>query len=353
MSKKFNVISQNATAPDVPTTSQQKAQGSSTWKLDGINKFIHHLDHIKKIKDGNVTLAPIHISIWPTIKCQFKCSYCCCKTLINSNNGDLNFDDFKNAVDVLIKYGTKAFEFSGGGEPAMWAHFEEAVSYIHGKGRKVSLITNGAQLAKNYNGRSYKISETVLSKLTWARISYQSLNHAKTIDYDLLNKARAAGTFKYSGSFVVPKEKTKEKEIKKLFSFCKENNIPLRIGVERPCSPEREKQIADMVSSYGSPLLFSNKEHGAPLGCYMAWVRAAIDWHGNLLPCPSMQLTYESPGSLPEDFKLCHISNLEEWLINNKPHDLGYKCSFCNCGKQQNDFIHKLREEVPEHVEFV
>lgn len=330
-----------------------KENEDNKWKLDGINKFIHHLDHIKKIKDGNVTVAPIHISIWPTIKCQFDCSYCCCKTLINSNNSDLKLDDLKSAVDVLLKYGTKAFEFSGGGEPVMWEHFEEAVGYIHKRGGKVSLITNGVQLSKNYKGSLNKISESTLSKLKWVRISYQSLNHAKTIDYDLLDKVTASSPFKYTGSFIVPKERTKEKEIEKLFSFCKEKNIPLRIGVERPCSPEREEQISTMVSKYGSPLLFSNKEHGSPLGCYMAWVRAAIDWHGNLLPCPSMQLTYESPGSLPEDFKLCHISNLEEWLINNKPQDLGYRCNFCNCGKQQNDFIYKLKEEEPENVEFV
>jgi hypothetical protein len=137
-----------------------------------------------------------------------------------------------------------------------------------------------------------------------------------------------------------------------LYSFAKEARIVLRIAVPRPSTPEREAQIEAIVNIYGDPLFFSRKEFGAPLGCYMAWVRGAIDWKGNFLPCPSMQLNEESEGLIPESFPLCHITELEEWLQNNRPRDLGYRCGFCNCGKENNDFIYRLFKGV-EDVEFV
>jgi hypothetical protein len=89
-------------------------------------------------------------------------------------------------------------------------------------------------------------------------------------------------------------------------------------------------------------LFFSDKEMGSPFGCYSAWIRGAIDWNGNFLPCPSISLNEEYEGFVPEEFILCHISKLEEWLNENPPHDLGYRCEICNCGKSNNDFIHNL-----------
>jgi len=99
-------------------------------------------------------------------------------------------------------------------------------------------------------------------------------------------------------------------------------------------------------------LLSFRKEIGSSQGCYMLWIRAAIDWKGNFLPCPSIELSREHFGLIPESFGICKISELEQWLCENPVHDLGYRCSFCNCGKDANDFIYSLLQEV-EDVEFV
>ena len=121
--------------------------------------------------------------------------------------------------------------------------------------------------------------------------------------------------------------------------------------MERPYLND-ELHIKEYINSLGDHVFFSDKGTGIPLGCYMAWIRAAIDWQGYFLPCPSIQLNEEYIGRIPPSFCLCHISELEEWLLNNKPHDLGFKCSYCNCGKEHNDFIHGLLEEI-EDAEFV
>jgi len=304
----------------------------------GVHKLIHHLDHLKLMIEGGV-VAPIHVSVWPTLRCQFKCSYCCCRNTKTTGKTDLDINDFKKAVDVLFKYGNKAIEFSGGGEPLLWEHFDDAVDYVYKKGIKISLITNGVNISK--------ISKETLSKLSWLRISFQSLNHAKSIDYNHL-----IGTVRYNASFIVTNQNLNEPELEKLFLFVKEKNISLRIAIQRPSTIRFENKVNKVVKNFGAPLFFSNKENGTPLGCYMAWIRPAIDWEGNFLPCPSIQLNSETEGQIPDNFKLCHISNLEDWLIKNRVKDLQYKCKFCNCGKEHNDFIYNLIKGVDD-VEFV
>jgi organic radical activating enzyme len=299
----------------------------------GVHKFVKHLEHIQKMKNGEA-VAPIHVSIWPTIRCNFKCSYCCCKDTPR-NAPDLGLEVYIRAINVLRRYGTKAIEFSGGGEPLLWESFNSAVSYAAGIGLKVSLITNGVYLNK--------IPKEVLEKLAWIRISFQSAEHAKSIDY-----AHLKG-IKYSGSCIATGEIGGIQKLVSMAEFCGENKIPLRIATEKPCGGEFESRVRHIVSLAGYPyVFFSDKLHGVPDGCYMAWIRAAIDWEGNFLPCPAMHLSEEYKGLIPEKFRLCHVDRLEEWINQNRTHDLGFRCSTCNCGKENNDFFHKVVANIAD-----
>jgi len=302
----------------------------------GLHKLIYHTQHIQNICDSK-TVAPIHVSIWPTIKCQCNCSYCCCKN-IKDKTKELSLDDFKLAINILSKYGCKAIEFSGGGEPLLWPHIEEAIDYASNKKLKISLITNGLSLCN--------ISKNSLSKLAWIRISLQSLSHVNN-----LKLSNIPENINISTSYIIGNVE-KLDIIDNLYIWAKEKNIIVRIAAQRPSTLERESDINAYVSKYLDFIFFSKKATGQPLGCYMAWIRAAIDWNGNFLPCPSIQLTPEYEGYIPSKFNLCKIKDLEQWLLNNPPHDLKYNCSFCNCGKEHNDFIHNLLKGVKD-VEFV
>jgi len=294
----------------------------------GVHKLLHHLEHLNSITKG-ISVAPIHISVWPTDKCQLNCDYCCCRNTMR-NNSELDIGLYKKALPIFFKYGTKAIELSGGGEPLLWSHIDEGVDFAHSLGIKQSLITNGLVLKD--------ISVDTLSKFEWIRISVQSANHAKKIDY-------AQIPVKTSLSYMVSNN-TNLSDLIRLHEFSINMDIPTRIAVVRPCSKEWVDKIKNIVDNLGLPFFFSNKELGKPKGCYMAWVRAAIDWDGNFFPCPSIQLNEENEGFIPDSFILCNISNIEEWILNNIPHDLGYQCSFCNCGKEENDFIHELLENT-------
>jgi len=142
------------------------------------------------------------------------------------------------------------------------------------------------------------------------------------------------------------------KEIKNIYNFAKEKNIIVRVAPNRPCTKEWEETVEKEVNKYKYPLIFFKKEYGAPSGCYMIYIRAALDWNGNFLPCPSIELSPESAGRIPDDFGVCKVNDIEKWLTEHRSHDLGYRCLFCNCGKDTNDFINLLLKEV-EDKDFV
>lgn len=295
-------------------------EGFRSYK-PGVEKLLHNLDHLVKIQRGEV-VAPLHVSVWGTVRCQLKCEYCCCS---NENRGepDLLLDDFIKAVNVLSKYGTKAIEFSGGGEPLLWPSLHAAIGYSYLKGLKISLITNGLGLRNT--------TQETLKKLSWIRISVVSMDQLDRVDFEYIPKE-----VKVSLSYIV----SSKVDINALYSFAKNRNLITRIAVPQPSSVDGLSFMRHTVEKFGYPFFFAQKEPGVPLGCYMPWIRAAIDWRGNFLPCPAVMIA--EGYKVLDKFKLCHVSELENWLINNRPRDLGFRCKFCNCGKEINDFIYKL-----------
>jgi organic radical activating enzyme len=303
----------------------------------GVHKLAHHLKHLQKIVNQEV-VGPIHISVWPNSICNFSCSYCCGKN-VKDRTQELSFDQYTKAIDVLHKYGLLAVELSGiCGEPLLWKNFSKAIDYNYDKGLKSSLITNGIFLKK--------LSDTTLSKLSWIRVSIQNLNHIKLIDFNSISKK-----VKISMSYVVANQKSLD-SLQSIWYYAHENNIIVRVAVARPCSQEWEQKVLNKVVILGEPLFFSQKEIGTPLGCYMPWIRPALDWKGHFLPCPSISLNEENEGYIPDNFILCDIDHLEEWILKNQAHDLGHRCKYCHCGKQENDFIFNLLNP-PEDVNFV
>lgn len=302
----------------------------------GLGKLIHHQEHLAIMERGGI-VGPIHVSVWPTNECQLNCEYCCFgKT--ERNTTFLSYRDFMHSVNILKKYGLKALEFSGGGDPLLWCNFEQAVWYAKVQNLHLSLVTNGLAL-KN-------IWQDTLSKFDWIRVSIQSAQYARNIDMSWVpNNVRK------SLSYIVNDE-DKFGEIERIYEFAKKYDIVVRVAPKRPCDLSFVKLVKNEVNKWGYPLLFFDKESGSPDGCYFAWIRGAIDWNGMYLPCPSIELSPESAGKIPDDFAICHVSELGNWLINNPPHDMGYRCSHCNCGKEVNNFVHQLLQKV-EDVNFV
>ncbi len=294
----------------------------------GTNKLIRHPEHLMKIRDG-VPTAPLHVSIWPTVRCQMSCAYCCCRSE-DRKGPDLTWQNFVEAVDVLSSLGTKALEFAGGGEPLLWPQFSEGVLYAKNKGLKTSLITNGLELGS--------LDPMILKSIDWLRVSVQSVAHARSVKIDeALKYTRVSFSVIFDPSI----------DFRELHTFIAKRNIPTRIAAPQPSDPWAEDALKMIERHYGAPFFFAEKPKGSPAGCYMAWIRAAIDWRGWFLPCPSVMLVDDS-GKISENFKICEVKDLREFLTKTEPQDLGYRCAFCNCGKDNNDFAHVLVEGIDD-----
>jgi MoaA/NifB/PqqE/SkfB family radical SAM enzyme len=232
---------------------------------------------------------------------------------------------------VLAARETKAIEFAGGGEPLLWPQFSEGVLYAKNKGLKVSLITNGLALGD--------IPKGTLAELAWLRVSVQSIRHAEAVNFKHAQEAT-----RVSASFIA----TGTKELKDLRDFARSVGIVTRVAIKQPCDNDMAyRMVKSVTEALGDPLFFADKPTGTPPGCYMAWIRAAIDWKGFFLPCPSVMVS-DGSGKVKDEFRLCHVSKLDQWLDKNTPKDLGFRCGFCNCGKEHNDLIHGIMSGVDD-----
>jgi len=305
----------------------------------GNHKLIHHLSHLQNIVDG-IPVGPIHLSVWPNAVCNFSCSYCCGKN-VKDKSQQLTIDQYIKAISIFHKYGTLAVEFSGiCGEPLLWPHMETSLFYNQMLGIKTSLITNGIFLKD--------LPSDILRKFAWVRVSIQNQNHFKLIDFD-----RVKANTKISISYIVANQKMLD-GMADIWYDCKQNDIPMRVAVARPCSDEWEDAVRKECKLYDKAgwLFFSEKEKGVPSGCFMHGIRGALDWNGNFLPCPAIQLVEENEGKIPDKYVICNIDSLEEWILNNPIQDLGHRCSFCACGKSENEMVFNLLHK-PEDFEFV
>jgi hypothetical protein len=182
----------------------------------------------------------------------------------------------------------------------------------------------------------------VLEKLAWIRVSVYSMKQIAGIDFNRLSVPKSL-------SYILgPMDDPKKTSM----SFAVRNNLPVRLAVEQPSDPEDDICAEVAVKHYGEPFSLPGKSAAFPSGCYMPWIRAAVDWTGHFLAVPSVMLVPGSVGKVADCFRLCHVRDLERWFQNNRPHDMGFKCGFCNCGKEHNEFLHGMLSEVND-VEFV
>ncbi|MFH1607981.1 MAG: radical SAM protein [archaeon] len=140
-----------------------------TQRYGGL-KILHHPEKLVSLRDGKIT-APIYVRFKPTNKCNHHCSFCS----YDPSEGDVGVRDKLNRIDEIpIKkileilddfkeMGVKAITFSGGGEPLVHPHIEEAIQKTFDNGIKLSMITNGQEL----RGRK----AIVLTNANWVRVS--------------------------------------------------------------------------------------------------------------------------------------------------------------------------------------
>lgn len=138
-------------------------------KLYTNTKIFHFPDRLEAVAAGR-TVAPIHIRLKPTNRCNHRCAYCCYR------NRDLYLSELMNENDQIPKekmreliadfaaMGVKAVTFSGGGEPLSYPHIYETMQGLLAAEIKIATLTNGSLLTG-------KIAELLAQNAVWCRVS--------------------------------------------------------------------------------------------------------------------------------------------------------------------------------------
>ncbi|MBF0132989.1 MAG: radical SAM protein [Magnetococcales bacterium] len=139
-------------------------------------KFLRFQDHLKAWQERKL-LAPVHIRIKPTNRCNHDCWYCAYK-VGNLHLGEemveadaIPQEKMYEIVEDIISIGVKAVTFSGGGEPLLYKPLPQIVERLSKGGVRVATLTNGS----NLKGR---MAEAFAQYGTWVRISIDGWDDA-------------------------------------------------------------------------------------------------------------------------------------------------------------------------------
>lgn len=202
-------------------------------------KFLRFSDRIEALRTGRV-VAPVHIRIKPTNRCNHKCWYCAYRTDDLKLGEDMDEADsipqakMMEIVEDVIAMGVKAVTFSGGGEPLLYRPLPEVIERLATGGVRVATLTNGA----NLKGR---VAEALAQHSTWVRVSvdawddesYTRSRGARAGEFTrLLDNMRsfvASGTKSVLGvSFIVGKDNHHRlHEVCRLFKDVGVNHVKL------------------------------------------------------------------------------------------------------------------------------
>lgn len=96
-------------------------------------------------------------------RCNLKCIYCYASAGSAMDN-ELELPEIKGVIDQAQELGARKIILLGGGEPLMYEGLEQVVEYIHSKGLKQSIFTNGMLLTEDIAGFLFRHKVSVVIK---------------------------------------------------------------------------------------------------------------------------------------------------------------------------------------------
>jgi len=131
--------------------------------FDKYKTVLSQTEHVKKFLDGKKPAA-INFEIDLTNGCNHRCSFCQWGHWIQTNRATLSGDIVLKTLPELIKFGTKAITWTGGGEPTIHKDFFNILDKSFKLGLENGLLTNGSLLKEKYDRQ-------ILFQLTFLRFS--------------------------------------------------------------------------------------------------------------------------------------------------------------------------------------
>lgn len=130
-------------------------------------KLLWHLDRIYQFKNMGTTF-PIQVELNPTSQCNMRCKWCI--TEYAHKNESLSIDHLNRFLAEFRAMGGKSIGWTGGGEPGIYPHIQEAVETAAKVGLRQGMMTNGL----------FKpgLVDVFRDTMTWIRFSLDTVDPA-------------------------------------------------------------------------------------------------------------------------------------------------------------------------------
>jgi MoaA/NifB/PqqE/SkfB family radical SAM enzyme len=170
----------------------------------------------------------IGIDITPTERCNLNCKYC---FQHDNSSPVMDLNSFKKIVDKGISLGAPVYTFMGG-EPTVWKHLEEAITYCNERNLITEITSNGILLNKEklikLGTAGLDLINVSMDEIVDTGISGKNLIKNPEMLKNLKDCRKKYGVhIKFNA--VITKQNIDH--ISKLLEVSKQTNIPLSIGL--------------------------------------------------------------------------------------------------------------------------
>lgn len=332
----------------VPTLNMSKTAEEHKYTSSGI-RFWRHQQQMESYRAGKGdTIVSTHIS--PEGACPLKCPYC--SVTYRDTHSRIPLEVVRQYVIDLKSRGLKAIILTGGGEPTIWAHFNELVQWCkYDLGLSVALITNGVTATK--------IQEKTWKAFSWVRVSinvFDGWEEKIRIPHQLLDPECVVGC---SMVYTSEHQATKEKINGRLDMLKRAAKVADAINcsyfrIQPNCLLDQKTLMLqhqaldhDLRDLNDERFFHQHKEHETPKAhvCHQAFFRPYLSEEkfegngqpGTIFPCDSLTLT-DSYQHFAKEYQICHASNVLDWLDGKikMKFDPTERCSGCVFAKSLN-----------------
>ncbi len=283
------------------------------------------------------------------LKCNLLCSYCSLSTR-EDRPEEITYDQIRDTIAQAHELGAESIVVIGGGEPTIYPHFEELISFIHARDMVPVVFTNTttmtrdlAQFLLDHNasviGKLDSLQEDVQDRMVGVKGTYgkirRGIEQLMSVGF---SDTEDPAALRLGLSFVI--NKLNIGELPDLWRYCRERNIFPNLEMMIP-NQRAEKQVEllptreEWQAAKLELLELDRHEHGfewlpyTPLlgcGCLQMYYNLYLTVEGDIRPCAEIQLD----GISIHDYTLEEIIKLPffELVRNVDPHLKG-KCHGC------------------------
>jgi len=288
-------------------------------------KLYKHLDRLVKLQSGVVSPIMVHLS--PTHKCQMHCAHCCFKNR-HDKTLEMPLEVMIEGINQFYVLGTRAVEITGGGEPTLYSHINETITFLNSLGMHMGINTNALESQRVEHWECFD----------WVRVAFNALDFYDNINIDPIRKSGA-----YISGCYIWNDLTTLETFKKIVAFASEHKIVCRIAPDCIKSLKEIDQavesVREIVKEFGNEYVFLSDfnidTYRHNNNCYLHLIKPFFYTDGFVYPCPSMELAHEHDYQVNHEYRVCRYDDVLNFYRNDALNIPERTCSYCKYAKQQ------------------